>query len=62
MENRSRLISNWNRTKEKLKQQFSFLTDEDLYLQSNNQEALLDRLEKLLGKDKQQLLRFITNL
>ena len=62
MENRSRLISNWNKTKEKLKQQFSFLTDEDLFLQSDNQDALLERLEKRIGKDKQQLLRLITSL
>jgi hypothetical protein len=62
MENRSRLISNWNRTKEKLKQKFSFLTDEDLFLQANNQDDLLERLQMKIGKDKQQLLRLITNL
>jgi len=62
MENRSRLMSNWNSTKKKLKKRFTFLTEEDLLLQAGKQDEMLARLESKLGKNKQQLLRYITSL
>ncbi len=62
MENRSRLLSNWNATKRKLKEKFQFLSEDDLFLQAGEQEELLARLEAKLGINKQKLLLFITNL
>jgi hypothetical protein len=55
-------MSNWNTTKKKLKKRFTFLTEEDLLLQAGKQDEMLARLEVKLGKNKQQLLRYITSL
>ena len=62
MENRTRLLSNWNRAKQRLQEKFSILTDEDLYLHTQNQDEMLRKIGEKLGMKKQLVLKMITNL
>ncbi len=46
---------NWNQVKGKLKQQFGDLTDDDLMYQEGKEDELKGRLQKKLGKTKEQI-------
>ncbi len=59
MKNSTELTSNWDEIKEKFKQQFSTLTDEDLWMENGNQDELLDRLEAKLGMPKKEIYNMI---
>lgn len=50
---------NWNEKKGKLKQQFSKLTDDDLQFVEGKEEELLGRLQKKLGKSKDEVRKLI---
>ena len=52
----------WNETKGKLKQQYANLTDDDLLFEEGKEDELLGRLEKKIGKTKQQLRDAISDL
>ena len=52
---------NWNEVKGKLKQQYSMLTDDDLAFTEGKEDELLGRLQKKLGKAKQELIDEINN-
>ena len=45
----------WNETKGKLKQKYGQLTDDDLTFTEGKDEELLGRLQKKLGKSKEEL-------
>ena len=45
----------WNEVKGKLKQKYGQLTDDDLTFAEGKDEELLGRLEKRLGRGKQEL-------
>jgi len=45
----------WNETKGKLKQKYGQLTDDDLTFAEGKDEELLGRLQKKLGKSKEEL-------
>ena len=45
----------WNETKGKLKQKYGQLTDDDLTFTEGKDEELLGRLQKKLGKSKEDL-------
>jgi len=45
----------WNEVKGKLKQKYGQLTDDDLTFAEGKDEELLGRLEKRLGRSKQEL-------
>jgi len=62
MRNITELKGNWNETKGKLKQKFAMLTDDDLLLIEGKQDELLGRLQKKLGKTKDELHQIISNL
>jgi uncharacterized protein YjbJ (UPF0337 family) len=47
---------NWNVIKGKLKQQYAELTDEDLTFEDGKEDELLGRLQKKLGKSKEEIL------
>ena len=47
---------NWNVIKGKLKQDFSMLTDDDLLYQEGKEEELLGRLQRKLGKSRQEII------
>jgi uncharacterized protein YjbJ (UPF0337 family) len=53
---------NWNETKGKLKQKFAMLTDNDLLLVEGKQEEMLGRLQKKMGKTKEELQKILSEL
>lgn len=53
---------NWNEVKGKLKQKYSDLTDDDLAFAEGKEDELLGRLQKKLGKAKEELISEIRNL
>jgi uncharacterized protein YjbJ (UPF0337 family) len=46
---------NWNELKGKLKQKYGQLTDDDLTFAEGKEDELLGRLQKRLGKTKDEL-------
>ena len=46
---------NWNELKGKLKQKYGQLTDQDLMFAEGKEDELLGRLQKRLGRTKDQL-------
>ncbi|MBP7511267.1 MAG: CsbD family protein [Bacteroidia bacterium] len=62
MTNLTELKGNWNETKGKLKQKYAQLTDSDLLLAEGKQEELLGRLQKKLGKTKDEIHKLISEL
>ena len=52
----------WKETAGKLKQQYANLTDDDLLFKEGKEEELLGRLQKKLGKTKEDLRALIAKL
>ncbi len=50
-----RFKGNWNEVKGKLKQKYGQLTDDDLAFAEGKDDELLGRLQKRLGKSKEEL-------
>jgi uncharacterized protein YjbJ (UPF0337 family) len=46
---------NWNEVKGKLKQKYGQLTDDDLMFAEGKEDELLGRLQKKLGRTKEEL-------
>ncbi len=57
-----KIKGNWNETKGKLKQKYSQLTDDDLVFSEGKEDELLGRLQKKLGKAKEEIKSEIENL
>jgi uncharacterized protein YjbJ (UPF0337 family) len=53
---------NWNEVKGKLKQQYGQLTDDDLTFEEGKEDELLGRMQKRLGKSKEELRDFIERI
>lgn len=53
------LKGQWNEIKGKLKQKYGQLTDDDLTFAEGKEEELLGRLQKKLGKSKEDVRREI---
>lgn len=53
------LKGNWNEVKGKLKQKYAQLTDDDLTFAEGKEDELLGRLQKRLGKSKDDIRREI---
>ena len=49
------LKGNWNEVKGKLKQKYGQLTDDDLVFAEGKEDELLGRLQKRLGRTKDEL-------
>ena len=62
MENAGDLASNWDTIKEKLQQQFSTLTEEDLTMVNGNEDELFAKLEAKLGMPKEEIYEMIGHL
>lgn len=45
----------WNEVKGKLKQQYAHLTDDDLLFVEGKEDELVGRLQKKLGRTKEQI-------
>ncbi len=53
--NKLEIKGNWNELSGKLKQKFASLTDDDLLFTEGKEEELLGRLQKKLGKTKEEI-------
>ncbi|HEY9169409.1 MAG TPA: general stress protein CsbD [Lutibacter sp.] len=53
---------NWYETKQKLKHKFAKITDNDLLFEEGKQEDLVKKLQKKLGKSKEEILNIISAL
>jgi uncharacterized protein YjbJ (UPF0337 family) len=60
--NTTELKGNWHEQKGKLKQQFATLTDDDLAFEEGKKEEMMGRLQKKLGKTKEELHTLISGL
>ena len=57
--NKLQIKGSWNEMKGKLKQQFGNLTDDDLTFADGKEDELLGRLQKRLGKSKEDIRKMI---
>ena len=60
--NTTELKGNWHEQKGKLKQQFATLTDDDLTFEEGKKEEMMGRIQKKLGKTKEELHTLISGL
>ncbi|MDO8316878.1 CsbD family protein [Flavobacterium sp. LB3P21] len=56
------LTGNWEEQKEKLKQKFAALTDNDLFFTEDKKEEMLGKLQIKLGKTKEEILKIIKSI
>ena len=59
---RLELKGNWNELKGKVKQAHGDLTDDDLRYEEGKDDELLGRLQKKLGKSREDLIRWLKSL
>ncbi len=52
----------WNEVKGKLKQSYGQLTDDDLIFAEGKDDELIGRLQKKLGKSKEEIREMISTL
>jgi len=57
--NKLGIKGNWNEIKGKLKQKYADLTDDDLMFAEGKEDELYGRLQKRLGKTKEELRKEI---
>ena len=60
--NKLQMKGSWNEVKGKLKQQYGNLTDDDLAFAEGKDDELLGRLQKKLGKTKDEVRQMIEKL
>jgi uncharacterized protein YjbJ (UPF0337 family) len=56
------VLGSWNERKERLRQKFAFLTDNDLLFEEDKKDEMLGKLQIKLGKTKEELRRIISTL
>ncbi len=59
--NTTEMKGNWNEQKAKLKQKFAQLTDDDLKYAEGKQEEMFAKIQKKLGKTKEELNRILSD-
>ncbi len=57
-----RLEGTWNQVKGKLKEKYAELTDDDLQYTEGKEDQLIGRIQKKLGKSKDEVRRIINNI
>lgn len=57
-----KLNGSWNDIKGKVKQEYGDLTDDDLLYEEGKDDELLGRLQKKIGKTKEQVKEWIEKL
>jgi len=57
--NKLQLKGNWNEVKGKLKQKYGQLTDDDLSFAEGKEDELIGRIEKKVGKTKDEIKKEI---
>jgi len=53
---------NWNQVKGRLKASYAQLTDDDLLLESGKEDEMYGRLQKKLGKTREEIRKMIEDL
>jgi uncharacterized protein YjbJ (UPF0337 family) len=62
MPTKTELKGHWHMIRGRLKQQFANLTDDDLQYEEGREEELYGRLQRRIGKSKEEIKRFIDDL
>ena len=57
-----KIKGNWNQLKGKAKQQYGHLTDDDMAYEDGKEDELLGRLQKAMGKTKDEVKSWIDSL
>jgi uncharacterized protein YjbJ (UPF0337 family) len=52
----------WNEVKGKIKQKYADLTDDDLKYEEGKDEEMLGKLQKKIGKGRDELVKWIRSL
>lgn len=60
--NKLEFKGNWNELKGKLKQKYGQLTDDDLAFAEGKEDELIGRIQRKLGKTKDEIQREIESL
>jgi uncharacterized protein YjbJ (UPF0337 family) len=60
--NKTAIKGNWNELKGKLKKQYANLSDNDLLYEEGKEDELYGRLQKKLGKSKDEVRRLIDDI
>ncbi|MCB0487213.1 MAG: CsbD family protein [Cyclobacteriaceae bacterium] len=60
--NKLEFKGNWNELKGKLKQKYGQLTDDDLSFAEGKEEELIGRIQRKLGKTRDEIQREIESL
>ncbi|MEO8147732.1 MAG: CsbD family protein [Bacteroidia bacterium] len=60
--NTTEVKGNWNEQKGKLKQKFAILTDNDLMFEQGKEDEMWGKLQIKLGKSKEELEKFVSDL
>ena len=60
--NKLQIKGSWNELKGKLKQHYGNLTDDDLVFSEGKEDELLGRLQKKLGKSKDEVRQMMEKL
>jgi uncharacterized protein YjbJ (UPF0337 family) len=60
--NRLQFKGSWNEVKGKLKQTYGQLTDDDLVFVEGKDDELIGRLQKRLGKSREEIREMISKL
>lgn len=59
---KDKIKGNWNLIKGKIKQEYGDITDNDLQYMEGKEEELLGRLQKKMGKTKEELKDYIDKI
>jgi uncharacterized protein YjbJ (UPF0337 family) len=57
-----KLKGDWNQTKGKIKQAYGDLNDDDLAYEEGKDDELVGRLQKKIGKTKDEVIKWIESL
>lgn len=57
-----KIKGNWNEVKGKLKQRFAVLTDNDLMYEEGQEDEMIGKLQKKLGKTKEEWDKLMRDL
>lgn len=57
-----KLKGNWNELKGKMKQSYGDLSDDDLTYEEGKDDEFVGRLQKKLGKTKEEVVKWIQDL
>lgn len=60
--NTTELKGNWNEVKGKLKQKYADLTEDDLLYEEGKEDELYGRIQKKIGKTRDEVKKWIAEL